>query len=358
MSVELIAFTVCSAEFVLFAGIYAGVTRIQNRKWKGATILPDELTVVIPFRNERGQLPALLESLEGQTFRPKIIFVDDHSTDDAQTFLQNSLGEGMSLLTLKDAQGKKAALQLGIESADTEWILTLDADVVLSDRYFDELFKKVSWSELNVLPVNMESETSFWSKFWSQEYTHQKLVNWFTAGWEQPITASGANLLFTKQLYLDSLEFRIDTAVASGDDQFLVEFARKNNRQLQLITNQKLTVFTAAKSTFLGGLKQRLRWIQKMRWNRDKTITLVGFLGMAYHVFTYTGIGILAFNQPYLGTAALFVKLTCQNVLAHRIQPQHFKVFDRLGYTLLFPVYVLCLVGLLFFWKPKWKGRA
>src|ERR1700712_3812815 len=62
------------------------------------------LSVIIPARNESKNLPALLESLSGQTY-PKSLFevfiVDDHSTDDTAAIVKNYRAANIKLVSLQ-----------------------------------------------------------------------------------------------------------------------------------------------------------------------------------------------------------------------------------------------------------------
>ncbi|HRZ77359.1 MAG TPA: glycosyltransferase, partial [Bacteroidales bacterium] len=94
--------------------------------------------VIIPHRNERDALPALLECLRLQegagSFR--ILLVDDHSEDGGGTLAdaaaaQWEAGRLLSLHLGAGASGKKAALALGLQHSRAELVLFTDADVQL-----------------------------------------------------------------------------------------------------------------------------------------------------------------------------------------------------------------------------------
>ena len=92
--------------------------------------IAQQLSIVIPARNEEQNLPTLLRSLAAPSIRPReIIVVDDASTDrtaevtrefDARVVNSQPLPEGW--------HGKTWACHQGAQAATGEWLLFLDAD--------------------------------------------------------------------------------------------------------------------------------------------------------------------------------------------------------------------------------------
>jgi 4,4'-diaponeurosporenoate glycosyltransferase len=92
-----------------------------------------KISIVIPARNEEDNLSRLLPSLTGQSVAPhEIIVVNDHSTDrtgvvaaehGARVIAGSDLPEGW--------YGKPWACQQGADAASGDWLLFLDADIVM-----------------------------------------------------------------------------------------------------------------------------------------------------------------------------------------------------------------------------------
>ena len=126
-----------------------------------------KITIVIPFRHILGKpesvepsLIALIQSLEIVSKNvEEIIFVNDHSTDSSGAFLSQCGIQNLRLLDLPEGlEGKKAALELGVISAKTEYIWTLDSDVELKDFRAEEFlrFKSSLKTDMVILPVRMQ----------------------------------------------------------------------------------------------------------------------------------------------------------------------------------------------------------
>ncbi len=90
-----------------------------------------ELTVIVPAYNEAASLPIILPSLILYCTEKnwKIILVNDGSTDNTRAILdQYQTQPVMKLIHHKVNRGYGGALKTGIANADTEFVVTIDAD--------------------------------------------------------------------------------------------------------------------------------------------------------------------------------------------------------------------------------------
>ena len=103
------------------------------------TATPPRWSVVVPYYNERGYLPAMLASMIAQTTRPfRLILVDNASTDGSADIARAALAEaeGVDILFLEEqTPGQAAALEAGIAAADTEFTAICDADTEYAPDY-------------------------------------------------------------------------------------------------------------------------------------------------------------------------------------------------------------------------------
>ena len=96
---------------------------------------PNQISLVIPVYNERESLPQLLAEIDEVartlTVGCEVIFVDDGSTDDSWTVIQELAAKDTRVRGLRFRRnfGKAAALQAGFAQTRGGVVLTLDADL-------------------------------------------------------------------------------------------------------------------------------------------------------------------------------------------------------------------------------------
>ncbi len=93
------------------------------------------VSIIIPARNEADNLSRLLPSLVSQSVAPhEIIVVNDHSTDRTGAVAES---HGARVIDGRDLPegwyGKPWACQQGADAASGDWLLFLDADIVMEE---------------------------------------------------------------------------------------------------------------------------------------------------------------------------------------------------------------------------------
>ena len=151
-----------------------------------------KITIVVPFRNIsddcRSVDSALVECVRSlqfvYEFVEEVIFVNDHSTDDSEKHLSGCSITNLRILHLGvESKGKKAALELGVKEAKTEYIWTLDADVVIS-QFSSERFKEFESDleqDLLIMPVYMNSGSSLLEQLQTNEWRYLQFITWLSS---------------------------------------------------------------------------------------------------------------------------------------------------------------------------------
>lgn len=123
---------------------------------------PNNISIVIPARNEENNLMNLLEDLKNQTTQPfEVICVDDGSDDKTSQVI---LSFAATLVTVQEKPsswyGKAWACQCGATEARGNLILFIDADVRLKPEAIERLERQyeISQSVVSVQPYHMVSK--------------------------------------------------------------------------------------------------------------------------------------------------------------------------------------------------------
>lgn len=115
------------------------------------------LSVIVPFYNERESIPELFvrlfEALDGEGLRGcfpeglryEIIMVDDGSTDGSANLVRETIAgrPEVRLISFRRNYGKTAALTAGFRAASGEFVITIDADLQDDPHEFAALIMKL-----------------------------------------------------------------------------------------------------------------------------------------------------------------------------------------------------------------------
>ncbi len=344
----------------------------QNSQNSSTQIGKPEVSVLVPFRNEKNRILPLLNSLTNIPHCPNLefIFIDDHSEDDTSNLVLNHHAFNLhscKLLKLKNGvYGKKNALQEGIFHARNNTILTTDADCELQPYGIHTLFDIYNHTNAALLigPVLFKTHTH------SLLESYQKIENTalVALGFQQnkslkPTMANGANLMFNKSIFLELEPFKNNLQVAGGDDIFTLEaFFLNHPKQVIGTTNPITAVYTHVLSSFSELWQQRIRWVKKTaHQNTQNTKKSQIFLAVFYMIFW----GLTAYSvvfHHYEIAAILWIGKSLSDILNLQIMFNYFlqpiHALEILGASII-QNFFLPLLGMASpFQKTKWKNRT
>lgn len=309
------------------------------------------LTCVIPVRNEAGRLRHLAEQYGPMPFRT--VVVNDRSSDvSPEEFLRIFEGSGVEACVLHGPPfGKKAAIHSVAERADSEWILTVDADTTLLPNFIKALpaltdSKKSAW----VLPLRPAFSRSPAGKFFDLEFIVLQAVGLASARGGFPLLANGAAFLFRREAYLKSLRFRDDFDLDSGDDVFTLHAVARaeGTRSIGAYTEVGPAAVTLFPEGYRALKEQRMRWVSKAG-----DVDSVAFKAVIWLVFfanlifvTVSAAALLTANFE-LFAAVVFLKIGPELVLIAR-GVLYFRRADLLWWAapaaLIYPFFFLALI--------------
>ncbi|MEO1619679.1 MAG: bifunctional class I SAM-dependent methyltransferase/glycosyltransferase family 2 protein [Cyanobacteria bacterium J06632_3] len=110
--------------------------------------LPPSCSVVIPARNEAGNIESAIARLPALGSHTEIIFVEGHSSDDTWRAIQQAMHQYKGPYTIKAFQqtgrGKADAVRLGFAKATGDVLMILDADLTVPPEDLPHFFEAIA----------------------------------------------------------------------------------------------------------------------------------------------------------------------------------------------------------------------
>lgn len=325
----------------------------------------DDLTVIVPFRNECNNLENMADYLGMQKTKPRhVIFVDDHSYDAGQAMLHHYMkGKNVSyeIIRLDEfTHGKKEAIMAAVKKSTTTYCHTLDADIHIDMDWFQQLPKPEEYDML-ILPVRMNG-FNLLTFIFEIEYGSFQILQAMVSE-NKPLMASGANLIFKKDAYLKFNMLEEHAHRCSGDDQYALAQFLKHNLKVKAFFDLRLAISTDTPDNLGQLLKQRVRWMgnntQGNDWRASLFALLVFLLNAAF--FSLSFWFAISFEFPsLLGIVA--AKIAFDFILYFAWFKRN-NTWDLLKFlpllSVFYPLYliVLPLTFLLLGRKITWKNR-
>lgn len=350
--------------FIVFALAFCFVMRKLRSTGNEKSIesITDQLSIIIPFRNEKGNLVNLFSSLEEQTVFPaKLIFVNDHS-DDGEAQLVRKWCDSHSFAELivlaEGEEGKKRAIHKAIERTDTKFIMTIDADVWF-DRDFFETIELPVENKMLVRPVVLKGN-GFLPHLFALEHLFFNSFNFLVFPIYE-LSASGANLIYRKSDYIELNKIEEHQHIASGDDHFLLRSFQREGLKVQINNNRSQVLYSKTPSNCKEYLYQRIRWLGK---TYHKTTSIEILLGLFISIYLLGGFVLLVYlliQTLFTAAILLFAVRFILDILVLSFYAVPLKEGRQILLLplmqLIYPFMMISVVLGALFVKPKWKGR-
>lgn len=352
----------------LIFAFFLGNKKLKN---KGSSTKELSVSVLIPFRNEEGNLGNLTDDLLNQTYskeKIEFVFVDDHSVDRGAEIVKNKMKDRtVQILSLSKQEGKKAAIKLGVESASNEIIITTDADCRMSLNWLKAMLSYYQPGDTHLLlgPVQFIRERGLWNRLLRAEFAALVASTSAAVGINNAFMANGANLLFPKSLFLSLKQDKLHLNVASGDDVFLLHAIKQKfgkKAKIHFAADPRAMVSTTAPQSLKNFIAQRIRWASKSKYYQDGFTKLVGlliFLGNVNLLFALVLLVAAVLNIE-LFIIFFVLKWIVDSLLIFSSKAwnnQQLSLLDTFLLSLFYPFYIISIALLSLLFKPKWKGR-
>lgn len=167
---------------------------------------------------------------------------------------------------------KKKAISYGVAHAQGTLILATDADCVLPENWVETI---VTYYELNaskfiVGPVQIKNGKGFLGIFQMLDFMNSFLIN--ASGIKSGLhyLCSAANIAYDKNTFIQINAYDTNHHISSGDDIFLIHKMKSLfPHDIHVLKSVETIVETKAEIDLKHFISQRLRWANKMKFNKD-----------------------------------------------------------------------------------------
>jgi len=350
------ALTVC-IQLYYYLKYFLPLTLFQPQRKEASQL---NASVIIAVKNNAAALSKCISTILKQKHaRFELIVIDDHSEEmlepiigsfKDQRILYHRLNEGL--------QGKKAAIQKGIELAKHEHLVFTDADCEIeTNLWLGGLL--TSFSEQTEIVLGhgrfykrnsiMNSLQRFECLLNAVQYFSYALAG-------KAYMGVGRNLAYLKSTANKSIDVLEKMEVLSGDDDLLVnKMATASN--VSILPEHGYHSISEAKSQWTSFVHQKRRQLQAGNHYKSSHRRLLAVYGAAKMLFYVSCLFLLLFSRQQLPILSIFVlELAIQMLLFWRLSKMLGDKDVIIWAVVLEPIYyiLISLVGIsTWIWKVK-----
>ena len=248
---------------------FTGLLLDNRPQYERQETLPD-LTILIAMYNEENDIEGTIDSLHLQEYPGNItiVTIDDGSTDETLAAVQRSIdkyfdtpGFVIKVGSLKENQGKAAALNEGLKIVETEFFITIDADTYLYKDAIRHLVTNIVCGPENTAAVAgsilvRNSRETLITKIQEWDYFHGiSVIKRIQSMFQGTLVAQGAFSVYNTEAVQELGGWDTSTV---GEDIVLTWGLRGKGYCVGYAENAfSLTNVPTTYGTFL---KQRIRW--------------------------------------------------------------------------------------------------
>ena len=269
-------------------------------------------SIIIPARNEANIIHECLHSVLSQNYdrgKFEVLLIDDHSTDETALIAERLTEKFSNLKVLRLGnilQGKqlnsykKKAIEVAVQYALHDWIITTDADCLVSKNWlqcFHQFIQKKN-PVFIAAPVACTNKGTFVSLFQSLDFMSLQGITAAAVHHRFHSMCNGANLAYLKKVFTEVGGFAGIDKIASGDDMLLMhKIYKRYPKQVEFLLAQDAIVLTEPMDNWSSFFNQRIRWASKADKFEDKRIFTVLLFIYLYNCF-FLLLLIVAFWSP------------------------------------------------------------
>ncbi|MCL4527938.1 MAG: glycosyltransferase [Chloroflexi bacterium] len=322
-----------------------------------------KLSIIVPAYNEVKVIERTIHALLKTTYPvSEIIVVDDGSTDNTFERVNKLFGHNPKVIVYrKQNAGKAEALNFGIERAQSEIVMAMDADTIIHPQAAGKLIRHFADSRVGAVAGNAKvgNRINLLTNWQALEYiTSQNLDRRAFALLNSITVVPGAIGMWRRDLVLKLGDFNNDTLAEDADMTL-----RILRRGYKVEYDEKAFGYTEAPDTVRGFLKQRFRWTfgtLQAAWKHRDTLLRpkYGALGMLALPNIFIFQVLFPFISPLMDlTAILSIAEIFWRISQHPIDPSPTGLVTLIFFYALFLAldFFTAMIAILLEKKEDWN---
>lgn len=310
-------------------------------------------SIIVPFKNEESNLPALFSALTQIDYSVElfeILLIDDNSTDNSGALAKQFADKHshihfFSLEHETSELGKKAALTLGAEKAQNEFLVFTDADCQPPSTWLQNYTRFIDQKTGMVVGYKTQNEKKLFSRFILQA---SAAINSATIGLHWPFGATGSNIALRKSAFAEVGGFHKVKHHIAGDDMLMVKLINKTRWKIRY--NYLDSVQTSPLTTQKKVYEQQKRKFSKLHMYSFDFL-IVALIMLFY--FVSLPIYIIQNNDFIILISYTIALLLFWIAFLYKHKERFYMI--HIIYLLIYPYYVMIFSALGYVFGWKWK---
>lgn len=287
------------------------VTWVRMRKYDAWPAVKQDtlVSVIMVVRNEAENIGQLLSDLNGQTYpceQFEVIIADDGSTDATCQLIRNFIPQARFALTLFPlvttagvVAPKKKGIEESISRAKGELVVTTDGDCRVNTDWLSLIQHAYTTRGAKLISagVTFEGEKGLFQKIQTVEFASLIGTGACALNAGFPTMCNGANLAYSRDVFLEVNGFAGINHLASGDDELLMhKIAERYPKGVFFLKHADAVVRTGAQATLNAFYNQRKRWASKWDAYKDWKVSMLAFIVFLVHLNLVLAVGMYTFR--------------------------------------------------------------
>jgi glycosyltransferase involved in cell wall biosynthesis len=297
-------------------------TDAHNPSTSATAASPSSVTAIVPARNEEAVIAACIESLACQPEIAEILVVNDQSTDETASIVRG-LAQKIPKLRLLECTslpdgwvGKNHALWVGVQEANSEWLLFTDADAVHEPNSAARALQLAQQNDAALVSLSPEQITEHWYEKALIPYIFLRLAKHFSYDKvndpSSPAAAANGQFLMMRRDVYDAIGGHSSVAGEVLEDVAIAMRAKVAGHRIWFGSGKgvvRVRMYRSFQAMWQGWKKNLYRLVGGTPWSvfreLESNLPWIPFLlilaGLKYPFLLFVGVLFLIARQTIYG---------------------------------------------------------